>query len=413
MPFERPAQESLLRFTGVSASSSTFRRHTEKAGGAYVEVQTVEVERLERETPEPVAGPALQQMSVDGAFVPLVHGQWAEVKTLVLGTVSEPFLEGGERRVRTSDLSYFSRLADHESFGRLATVETWRRGTERAGAVCAVNDGAEWEQKFVDLHRPDAIRILDFAHAAGYVAQAGQAMFGEGTAASKQWLQVQLHELKWGDPDKVLGKLRGLREDLADQAGGEGEGKGEVIQAKIKVVAESLEYLHKRREQIRYAEFIAAGYPIGSGAVESGNKLVVEARLKGAGMHWAREHVDGMVALRNALCSGRWIEAWAQLTERMRQGAKERSAARGVRRRAAKKPSQGQEVVAVVNAQVSLQPASTTKAGVGLEAMPQPHTSSPETQLQPRNSPHKPSANHPWRRGPACRPSWPRTDAES
>jgi hypothetical protein len=46
-----------------------------------------------------------------------------------------------------------------------------------------------------------------------------------------------------------------------------------------------LEYLEKRREQIRYAEFEAQGYPIGRGVVESANKLMVEARLKGAGMH--------------------------------------------------------------------------------------------------------------------------------
>jgi hypothetical protein len=33
---------------------------------------------------------------------------------------------------------------------------------------------------------------------------------------------------------------------------------------------------------------VSEGWPIGSGVVESGNKLVVEARLKGAGMHWSR-----------------------------------------------------------------------------------------------------------------------------
>ena len=37
--------------------------------------------------------------------------------------------------------------------------------------------------------------------------------------------------------------------------------------------------------------------------VESANKLVVEARLKGAGMHWQRGHVDAMLALRNLLCN--------------------------------------------------------------------------------------------------------------
>jgi hypothetical protein len=43
--------------------------------------------------------------------------------------------------------------------------------------------------------------------------------------------------------------------------------------------------LEKRRAQFRYREFRAAGLPIGSGSVERGNKLMTEARLKGAGMH--------------------------------------------------------------------------------------------------------------------------------
>ena len=46
-------------------------------------------------------------------------------------------------------------------------METERRGVCQAKEVCAVQDGAEWIQGFVDLYRPDAVRILDFAHAAG------------------------------------------------------------------------------------------------------------------------------------------------------------------------------------------------------------------------------------------------------
>jgi hypothetical protein len=97
-------------------------------------------------------------------MVPLVGKRWGEVKTLVLGTIGAPKVRDGEQEVHTEELSYFSRMVDHETFGRLATVETFRRGTATAGEVCAVNDGAEWEQRLVDLQRPDAVRILDFGH---------------------------------------------------------------------------------------------------------------------------------------------------------------------------------------------------------------------------------------------------------
>ncbi len=52
--------------------------------------------------------------------------------------------------------------------------------------------------------------------------------------------------------------------------------------------------------------FRAEGWPIGSGMVESANKLVVEDRPKGAGMHWADVNVNPLLALRNAVANNRW-----------------------------------------------------------------------------------------------------------
>jgi len=60
--------------------------------------------------------------------------------------------------------------------------------------------------------------------------------------------------------------------------------------------------------------------------VESGNKLVVEVRLKGSGMHWAEQHVNPMLALRNMECSGRWKEDWPKIEAQLRQNAHRRSA---------------------------------------------------------------------------------------
>jgi hypothetical protein len=377
MPFA-PAGRMVQRLLHVAVSEATVRRHTEQAGAAYVAVQGVEVEQLERETPPAPAGPERQQVSVDGAMVPLVGGEWAEVKTLAIGTIGKPVWEGGAWAVHTHDLSYFSRLADHETFGRLAMVETYRRGTETAGRVVAVVDGADWEQGFIDLHCPDAVRILDWGHAAEHVVQAGQALFGVGTAATSEWLGVQLHELRHGEPERVLHELRVRQEQLA--AAGESPA--------LAVVRGRLAYLEKRRAQIRYAEFEAQGYPIGSGAVESANKLVVEARLKGAGMHWARTQVNPMVALRTAVCSDRWDAVWAQVQLRLRQDARARTAVRRASRQQA-------------------QAAPTPPAVPGVAAptpTPPPTPIEPECGSPPRRAPTivhgRPTPDHPWKQQP-------------
>ncbi len=402
MPF-LPAGQMIKYFTKVDISEPTVRRITEKAGQAYVEIQTAQVERLERELPEAPDGPDVQLMSVDGAMVPLVHREWAEVKTLALGTVKEPVLKEGEWEIHTEELSYFSRLADSDTFARLATVETHRRGTEKAGEVCGVVDGADWEQKFIDLHRPDAKRILDWGHAAEYVAKAGQAGFGAGTGVVSEWLGVQLHELKHGDPQKVLSELRRLLD--RPEAQGESSLSSEVKE----VVRSSLEYLEKRQEQIRYAAFIAAGYPIGSGAVESANKLVVEARLKGAGMHWTRENVNPMVALRTIACSDRWEEAWPQISEQVRQKAKERSESRQVERlRIASVTLEGslatkqEREVESCNALADVQPIATCEPcelAVSL-ALPATYSVASVSSEAKTNGGRRPAANHPWRNIP-------------
>jgi hypothetical protein len=82
---------------------------------------------------------------------------------------------------------------------------------------------------------------------------------------------------------------------------------------------EDLAYLEKRVAQRQSPTFQTDGWPISSGAVESANQQVIEARLEGAGMQWGRTNVNLMVAVRNAVCGGRsrflaapcWSARWS------------------------------------------------------------------------------------------------------
>jgi hypothetical protein len=92
----------------------------------------------------------------------------------------------------------------------------------------------------------------------------------EASLAVTAWLEQQCHELKHGDPDRVLHVLTALT--MPKTAATD---LGNAVYA----------YLVKRREQIRFAQFQAEGYPIGGGMVERANKLVIEQRLKVSGVH--------------------------------------------------------------------------------------------------------------------------------
>lgn len=289
MPYE-PARELLEEILGVQVSKATAWRVTLATGEAAVAVEEAEVERLKQETPQAPAGADKQALSGDGAMVHLVGGEWAEVKTLALGEVTRT--QRGE--VCTQQLAYCSRLADAASFEQATLLQTYRRGLERASEVCAVQDGAEWLQGLVDYHRADAVRILDFAHAAEYINEIGQLVRAAGGRLPARWLEGVLHWLKQQGPERVLTHLAWLAARYPSS-----------------LMQEKLSYLQKREAQMQYPTFQAAGWPIGSGSVESANKLVVEARLKGAGMRWRRQNVNPMLVLRNAVCNREWKQTWA------------------------------------------------------------------------------------------------------
>ncbi|HYA98936.1 MAG TPA: ISKra4 family transposase [Ktedonobacteraceae bacterium] len=288
MPYES-ARELLEDLVGIQVSKATARRATLHTGEAALAVWEAQVERLKQEAPQAPAGAEKQALSGDGAMVHLVAGEWVEVKTLAIGEVTRN--RRGE--VCTQHLSYCSRLCDAASFEQATLLQTHRRGLEQAAEVCAVQDGAQWLQGLVDYHRADAVRILDFAHAAEYINEIGQAVQAAGGRLPAHWLEGVLHRLKHQGPARVLQHLAWLAARYP----------GPLMQ-------EKLTYLQKREAHMQYASYQEAGWPIGTGLVESANKLVVEARLKGAGMRWARQNVNPMLVLRNAVCNREWKQTW-------------------------------------------------------------------------------------------------------
>jgi hypothetical protein len=397
MPF-RAAQRELAFFLGVEVAEATVRQITEQGGAAQMQVQAAEGEALLRERPESPAGPAVQLLSLDGALIQLVTGEWKEVKTLALGVVDKVKKKPEkEEQVRTTALSYFSRMSEAESFQQEALGELYRRGVEKAETVCAVSDGADWIQKWVDYHRKDAVRILDFAHAMEYVSKGGQAAYehiplppadqvpSSQQAAKRrqerfdQWLQAQGHELKTGEAEQVLAELERLR-SLMQEKGQAGA---------VETLDKSLYYLRERQEMIRYARFRAQGYPIGSGSVESANKLVVQSRMKQAGMRWEPSHVNPMVAMRNLACNGRWMEGWRDIRQTWHQNE-----LASLAQRATRPSSSGQQAVSPLPTALPHPepPASSEPRPAVLTSTKQPSDAPPE----PR--PLRPAPTHPWRR---------------
>src|SRR5690349_9069876 len=97
----------LEHLLGVQASEETVRRLTQQAGAKAVSARLV--------------------MSADGACVPLLKGEWAEVRTVAIGEAEERCTAEGKQEIHVGQLSYFSRMTDAETFADLAEVEMRRR----------------------------------------------------------------------------------------------------------------------------------------------------------------------------------------------------------------------------------------------------------------------------------------------
>ena len=165
---------------------------------------------------------------------------------------------------------------------------------------------------------------------------------------------------------KILPDLRDIQEKYPD----------------LQVLVDNLEYLEKREKHMQYPVFQSQGWPIGSGIVESGNKVVISARLNGAGMHWQRINVNPMLGLRNIICSDRWDQDWPIIARQIRLQTKQAQHNRRKKR--------SKSVLTPLSEPLSLPP----------KAHPAPAASPDLSQPAQNKQPWRPPANHPWRNYP-------------
>jgi hypothetical protein len=164
-------------------------------------------------------------------------------------------------------------------------------------------------------HRHDAVRILDFAHASEYVNAIGEEVRTRGGHLPAGWLEGLLHRLKHEGPSRVLKHLCWLVEHFGPSVSLQG----------------NLSYLLKREAQMQYPTYQAAGWPIGSGMVESAHKRVLQARLKGSGMQWTSANVNAMLALRMMIDNQRWEQEWQARRDLQMDQQHQRACARQAR----------------------------------------------------------------------------------
>jgi len=315
VPFEKAAKMFEL-LTAIPVSGSSLHRLVQQYGGRLVEEQATEAEAAVklpqaagegaawRSLPEPDS--AVMSVSMDGAMIHLRGEGWKEVKTLAISAVEsvggvDADLAPGESRVRLARHSYRAGLWDAAVFANQQWAEATRRGLEKAKRVVSVNDGALWIWGVVARCYPSCVEILDWWHAVQKLWLVAHVLFGEGNEVGPAWVAKQKSFL-WA------GQLRPLFRYIRQRYPHGRPWPDEVRQA--------VGYFLANRRRMHYRQFRREGYPVGSGAVESACKVVVQGRMKQAGMIWSRHGAQAMLALRATVLSDRWDTVWPGLCDR-------------------------------------------------------------------------------------------------
>jgi hypothetical protein len=261
-----------------------------------VQIPKQETEIEWRSTPKPDS--ECMNISMDGAMVNIIGQGWKEAKTVTISAViHELDLKTGEWHARLTRHSYRAGLWDAAEFSNQQWAEASRRGVERTPYLSSVNDGAAWLWNIVGTCYGRCVEILDWWHAVERLWTIAQQRFGADSADATTWVAAQKQLLAESNLRQVMRNIRQLypRHTLPEP------------------VRKAIGYLSHNRHRMYYKHYRQAGYPIGSGSVESACKLVVQSRLKQAGMRWLESSAQAILALRSFLLSDRWPIATAML----------------------------------------------------------------------------------------------------
>jgi uncharacterized protein UPF0236 len=288
------AVEKVREHYRVEVTQSAVRQFTQAHGAAM---------QLESEVGVRLPGEGVRELiaEIDGTLLPIVEigdalgdkrrqrsCKWHEARLCLAGQA-----QSLRRR-------YAATMGSVECAGR-----QWKACVAAAGAgqhthLHCVADGARWIiSQVTEQFGARATFLVDFYHLSEYLGAAARAIAAEG---AQSWLWQQQARMKANQSAKVLAELAVHRE-------------AESVAEVNAPVRRCERYLGARLEHVDYAGAIERGLPIGSGEIESGNRSVLQARLKVSGAWWRAENAEKMLALRVTRANGEWQSYWQGLRQ--------------------------------------------------------------------------------------------------
>jgi len=215
---------------------------------------------------------------LDGAMYLTKEEKWKEAK---LGRIfcEADNLKVSKGRSVITDSTYVSHLGNVKEF-----FPKFEYHLDGLKSIVIIADGARWIWNWADDFYPDATQILDFYHAKEHLCQFAIIYFKNKNQRSK-WIEKQCKTLLAGDTADVVQVIKDLPF---------------ISKKKEKAKENLVNYYKKNIKRMKYRAFLKRGLLIGSGAIESAHRNVLQQRMKLSGQHWTKKGFQQISNLRVA-----------------------------------------------------------------------------------------------------------------
>lgn len=194
----------------------------------------------------------------------------------------------GELQHRILEREYISLIGSADEFKKHILALAIRNGLGKYKKVVILSDGATWIRNMKEELFPEAQQILDLFHACENIHSFSKEIYADVNTA-REWAEKICKMLEGGETEKMFQELAKYKNTKVPAG-----------------VVNIYTYLKNNQDNIDYPAYKQQGYFVGSGAIESGNKIVLQNRLKLAGMRWNEETAQLMISLKAKMESGLW-----------------------------------------------------------------------------------------------------------
>ena len=291
------AQKMIKKIYGMEINSETIRQVTEEIGRAVFEVdakkarETIEnMDRINMADDSDKQEKTLYLMTDGAAVNTRVEDEngstWRENKTVIAFTNRDMIKrkDGSHIIVRKE---YSALIGSAEEFKGFVLNTALKSGYGQIKEVVVIADGAAWIRNMCGEIFPEATQILDLYHLKENIYTYAKGRFNQDEKRYVPWAERLASLIENGETDRAL-----------DEIPEDDSGQPKTVNLKT--------YIKNNRDKINYSEYKKRGWFVGSGAIESANKTIVQRRLKQAGMRWSVSGAQALLTLRCKDESGLW-----------------------------------------------------------------------------------------------------------